>query len=43
MALVKVLDKVSPGSVDWKKVEKNPNNKFKKMANCNLAVNIARD
>jgi hypothetical protein len=36
--LLKVIDKVSPGSVNWKQVEDNPNNKFKKCANCNVAV-----
>lgn len=43
MPLLKVLEKVEPGCVDWKKVEKNPNNKFKKMHNCNQVVNIGRD
>jgi len=43
MALLKVLDKVQPGCVDWKKVEKKPDNKFKKMHNCSQAVNIGRD
>lgn len=42
--LLKVLDKVDPGCVDWKKkVENNPNNKFKKMINCNYAVSIGRE
>lgn len=41
--LLKTLDKVSPGCVDWKKAEKNPNNKFKKLSNCNLCVAIGRD
>ncbi len=36
--LLKVIDKVKPGSVNWKQVENNPNNKFKKCANCNVAV-----
>jgi plastin-1 len=40
--LLKTLEKVEPGCVDWKKVEKNPSNKFKKLTNCNLAVNIGR-
>lgn len=29
LLLTKVIDKIKPGSVDWKKIEKNPNNKFK--------------
>jgi plastin-1 len=36
--LLKVIDKVKPGSVNWKSVDNNPNNKFKKCANCNVAV-----
>lgn len=36
--LLKVIDKVSPGSVNWKQVDENPNNKFKKVGNCNVAV-----
>lgn len=36
--LLKVIDKVKPGSVAWKSVEMNPNNKFKKCANCGVAV-----
>jgi plastin-1 len=40
--LLKVLDKIHPGCVDWKKVDKNPSNKFKKMVNCNEAVDAAK-
>jgi hypothetical protein len=29
MVLLKVIHKLDPTVVDWKKVEKNPNNKFK--------------
>ena len=36
--LLKVIDKVSPGSVNWKQVDEKPNNKFKKVGNCNVAV-----
>lgn len=36
--LLKVIDKVKPGTVNWKQVEENPNNKFKKVGNCNVAV-----
>lgn len=28
LALLKIMDKVKPGSVDWAKVEKTPKNKF---------------
>lgn len=36
--LLKVIDKISPGSVNWKLVDENPKNKFKKNSNCNVAV-----
>jgi len=42
LVLLKVLDKVEPGIVSWAKVEKNPNNKFKKIANCNYAVVLGK-
>lgn len=38
LVLLKVLDHIEPGIVAWNKVEKNPNNKFKRIANANLAV-----
>lgn len=34
IVILKVLDKLSPGSVNWKTVDKNPNNTFKKGVNC---------
>ena len=40
--LLKVIDRIKPGSVDWKRVEKNPNNTFKKGINCNLAIESAK-
>lgn len=40
--LLKVLDKIHPGCVDWKVVDKKPNNKFKKLINCNEAVNASK-
>jgi len=36
------MDKVQPGIVAWKQVEKNPNNKFKKVSNCNYVVVLGR-
>lgn len=42
LVLLKVLDKVEPGIVSWPKVEMNPNNKFKKIANCNYAVVLGK-
>ena len=41
LVLLKVLDKLSPGCVDWKTVDKNPNNTFKKGINCNQIVTIS--
>lgn len=43
IALLKILDKVKPESVDWKKVEKKPNNKFKKLANTKMCVDVCKD
>jgi len=34
LVLLKVIDKLEPNTVDWKKVDKNPDNKFKKGINC---------
>lgn len=42
LALLKVEDFVEPGIVDWSKCEKKPNNKFKKLTNCNLAVDTGK-
>jgi plastin-1 len=40
--LLKVLDKIQPGCVNWKKVELAPKNKFSKLANCNEAIDAAK-
>lgn len=29
--LLKIMDKIQPGIVEWNKLEKNPNNAFKKV------------
>jgi len=42
VALLKVEDFVEPGIVEWKKAEIPPNNKFKKLTNCNLAVDTGK-
>lgn len=42
LLLLKVFDRINPGSVDWKIVDKNPSNTFKKMANCSEAINAAK-
>jgi hypothetical protein len=40
--LLRVFDKIQPGCVDWKKVDKAPNNKFKKIVNCNECIDAAK-
>lgn len=42
LVLLRVLDKIVPGAVPWRRVEKKPNNKFQKLSNCNLVVTIAK-
>jgi len=43
LVILKVMDKVHPGSVDWSKVNtKEPLNKFKKVENCNYAVDLGK-
>ena len=43
LTLLKVLDFIHGGGlVDWKQVEKNPNNKFKKVSNCNYVVVLGK-
>ncbi|XP_047970682.1 fimbrin-5-like [Salvia hispanica] len=41
--LLEVLEKASPGSVNWKQVPKPPLNSFKKLENCNQAVSVGKD
>jgi len=42
MLLLKVIDKIEPGLVDWKKAEKKVNNRFKKIANSNYVVDLGK-
>lgn len=42
LVLLKVIDKIEPGLVSWDKVEENPANKFKKVANANYAVVLSK-
>ena len=43
LTLLKVLDFIHAGGlVDWKAVEKQPNNKFKKVSNCNYVVVLGK-
>jgi len=40
--LLRVIDKVEPGIVNWKKVEMNPNNRFKMLSNDNYAIELGK-
>jgi len=40
--LLKVLDRVKPGSVNWKIVDKNPKNPFKATANCQEVIDASK-
>ncbi|GAM22511.1 hypothetical protein SAMD00019534_056860 [Acytostelium subglobosum LB1] len=43
LVLLRVLDKINPGCVDWKRVNQVvPMNKFKMVENCNYAVDIGK-
>jgi len=43
LIILKVMDKVQPGIVDWSKVnQKEPLNKFKKVENCNYAILLGK-
>jgi len=42
VVLLKVMEKLKPGCVDWSKVEGTPKNNYVKIANCNYAVQVAR-
>jgi len=43
LVILRVMDKVQPGIVDWKQVnQKLPLNKFKKVENCNYAVDLGK-
>jgi len=40
--LLQLFDKVSPGCVDQKRVNWNPNNSYKKIENCNYAIELGK-
>ncbi len=42
LVLLKVIHKLDNTVIDWKKVEKNPNNKFKQGINCGEALNACK-
>jgi plastin-1 len=43
LVLAKVCDKIDPKSVDWKKIDKAPNNDFKKNINNNAVVEAGKN
>ena len=40
--LLKVIHKINPNVVEWNRVEKNPNNNFKKGINCQVAFDACQ-
>lgn len=42
LLLVKVIDKIIPGKIEWKKIDQNSNNKFKKIVNCGEAIDACK-
>jgi len=42
LVLLNVIDKISPGLFDWKKVNTKDPNKFKQVENCNLVVELGK-
>eukprot|EP01006_Ploeotia_vitrea_P043468 TRINITY_DN66736_c4_g1_i1.p1 TRINITY_DN66736_c4_g1~~TRINITY_DN66736_c4_g1_i1.p1 ORF type:complete len:1435 (+),score=915.85 TRINITY_DN66736_c4_g1_i1:78-4382(+) len=42
IVLLRVMDKIKAGCVNWKKVELKANNKFKKVANCNYVIDLGK-
>ena len=43
LLLLRLIDWVERGCVDWKRVEMRPSNKFKSVTNCNYAVQLCND
>ena len=43
IVLLKVMERLQPGSVDWGRVEGTPKNKYERVANCNYATKVAKD
>ena len=42
LILLQILDKIKPGVVNWKIVDKKPNNPFKKTVNCNEVIDACK-
>lgn len=43
LVLLKIIDRLKEGVVDWKKVEKKPKNVFQKGMNCNYVCDVIKD
>ena len=41
--LIKVIEKIDPKIIDWKKVEKKPTNRFKKLHNNDYALKLCKE
>lgn len=41
-AILKVMDRIQPGVVRWKRVNINPKNRYKKVENGNYVIDIAK-
>lgn len=42
VVLLKVFEHIDKGIVDWRKGNKKPNNKYRKIENCNYVVDLGR-
>ena len=42
LIMLRTLDKIKPGVVNWKIVDKKPNNPFKKNVNCNEVIDASK-
>lgn len=42
VVVLKVMEKLQPGSVEWKVIDKNPNNTFKRGINCGKILEVAK-
>ena len=42
LLLLRTLEKIKPGCVNWKIVDKKPNNPFKKTVNCNEVIDASK-
>lgn len=41
-AILKVMDRIQPGVIRWKRVNINPKNRYKKVENGNYVIDIAK-